>query len=435
MQIRFFKFQYFILIFLFLTAELSAGINLKDLWQLTVNNNYSIMQQNKLLARAEKEVDIQETGYLPKFSANIYGAWLYFNNPPNLFQSSDKDLTASIFSVGVSQPVFTGFRTKNIIELAEHNLTAQTLQKEITTKTLYLETGKLFYDIQSNLVQEQVLTESINRLNNQLTKIRNLMAAQQATAFDTLELANKKLQIITLLSSLKGKTNILMSQLRYLVNDQELPDINKPEIVVIDLKLEDLSSYYQIALSNRSELNQISARIKGQNSYTNAVKAAYYPMINLSGGYNKARFDGLIFDGSWIDLYNVYITLQWEFWAWNRDKRKVQQARLDSERLDIASQELIHNIEQQVKTAYQMLEITRDQIYLQDQLVQQEKERFRQTRERHEQGLMTTLDLSSAENDLTSAQLELEKTKILWHQNKLQLDFATGIIGKNLEEN
>jgi outer membrane protein TolC len=99
--------------------------------------------------------------------------------------------------------------------------------------------------------------------------------------------------------------------------------------------------------------------------------------------------------------------------------------------LDIALQELFNNIEQQVKTAYQMLEITRNQIHLQNQLVQQEKERFRQTHERYGQGLTTILDLNSAENDLTTAQLELEKTKILWHKNKLQLEFATGVIGIN----
>jgi outer membrane protein TolC len=419
---------------LYLTANLSAGINLHDLWQLTIKNNYSLMQQNKLLERAEKEVDIQKTGYLPKVSASAYGAWLFFQNPPNIFQDTKKDVTVNILSLGIDQPVFTGFRTKNIIDFAEHNLTAQALQKDITKNTLYLETGNLFYDIQSNLVQQQVLTESINRINSQLTKIRNLRAAQQATAFDTLELANKKLQIITQLAALDGQSEILTSGLKYLVNDQSLPEINKPGNIAIDLNLDQISAYYQLARSNRPELRQLSARMLGQSSFTQALKAAYYPRISASGAYNRARLDGLIFDGSWIDLYSVFVTFQWEIWAWNRDKRKVQQARLEVERLDIASQELVNNIEQQVKTAYQMLEITRKQIYLKDQLVQQEQERFRQTRERQQQGLTTMLDLNSAENDLTTAQLELEKTKILWHKNKLQLDFATGIIGNNLEE-
>ena len=429
------KLKYLLLIPVFIFNDLSAGINLDELWQRTVKNNYSIMQQNKLLERAEKEVDIQQTAYLPKVSASAYGAWMFFQNPPAFFQGTKNDVSVNVLSLGINQPIFTGFRTKNTIEYAEHNFTAQALQKDITKKMLYLETGSLFYDIQSNLVQQQVLTESIHRINSQLTKIKNLLEAQQATSFDTLELANKKLQIMTQLSALDGQTEILISKLKYMVNDQSLPDINKPESILIELNLDDISAYYQLAKNNRPELHQLSARKQGQNAFTQALKSAYYPMINASGAYNRARLDGFIFDGSWIDLYSVFVTLQWELWAWNRDKSKVQQARLETERLDIASQELVNNIEQQVKTSYQMLEITRKQIYLQDQLVQQEQERFRQTRERHEQGLTTTLDLNSAENDLTTAQLELEKTKILWHKNKLQLDFATGIIGKNLEEN
>ena len=431
MILRAFKFQYFITLFLFMFADLSAGINLKELWQITAQNNFSLQQQEKLLARAEKEVDIQTAGYLPKISTSAYGAWMFFNKAPEIFQDNNKDITMNVISLNIDQPIFSGFRTKNSIKVAEQNFSAQILQKEITRKSIYLETGKLFYDIQSSLVQQQVLTESINRINNQLTRIKNLLEARQVTSFDTLELANKKLQIITQLATLKGQTIILISKLKYLVNDQNLQDINKPEHITIDLKLDDLPAYFQIARNNRPELKQFSARKNGQDFYANALKSSYYPMINASGAYNKARLDGFIFDGSWIDFYSVFVTFQWEIWAWHKDKRKVQQAKLESERLDIALQELFTNIEQQVKTAYQMLEITRNQIHLQNQLVLQETERFRQTHERYEQGRTTILDLNSAENDLTTAQLELEKTKILWHKNKLQLEFATGVIGIN----
>ena len=209
-------------------ADLSAGINLKELWQITVQNNFSLQQQEKLLARAEKEVDIQTAGYLPKISTSAYGAWMFFNKAPEIFQDNNKDITMNVISLNIDQPIFSGFRTKNSIKVAEQNFSAQILQKEITRKSIYLETGKLFYDIQSSLVQQQVLTESINRINNQLTRIKNLLEARQVTSFDTLELANKKLQIITQLATLKGQTIILISKLKYLVNDQNLQDINKP---------------------------------------------------------------------------------------------------------------------------------------------------------------------------------------------------------------
>jgi outer membrane protein TolC len=269
----------------------------------------------------------------------------------------------------------------------------------------------------------------MHRIENQLVKIRNLMKAEQAIAFDTLELANKKLQIFTQLSALQGTESILESQLKFLINEPELEPVQLPEELPVDLNLDDINVYYQLATEHRPELNQINARIKSTGYFASTLEGAFYPMINASGSYNRARFDGFIFDGSWIDFYNVMLTFQWELWNWNRDKRKVQQTQLESERLDLASRELLNTIRQQVKTAYQILKITMKQVYLQQQLAEQEAERFRQTRERFQQELTTILDLNSAENDLTSAQLELEKSKILWHKYKLQLDHATGLIG------
>jgi len=128
------KLKYLILIPVLIFNDLSAGINLDELWQRTVKNNYSIMQQNKLLERAEKEVDIQHTAYLPKVSASAYGAWMFFQNPPAFFQGTKKDVSVNVLSLGINQPIFTGFRTKNTIEFAEHNFTAQALQKDIYHK-------------------------------------------------------------------------------------------------------------------------------------------------------------------------------------------------------------------------------------------------------------------------------------------------------------
>jgi outer membrane protein len=425
---------YVTLFAMLIISDVCHGMDLPELWQTSLRNNYTLQQQTKLLERSEKEVEIQKTGYLPKLSTRAYGAWLFFNEPPAIFRGGDKDLTVNIFSLAIDQPIFTGFRTQNSITAAEKNFAAQALQKKITRNSIFLETGMLFYDIQSNLVQEEVLQSSVERINFQLTKIKNLLEADQVTAFDTLELANKKLLIQTQLSGIQGETRILFSKLKYMVNAQNLPEVSRPASAQIDLSLTNLATCYDLALTNRPEIQQISEKRSGQLAYSDVLRGAYYPVVSASGAYNKARLDGLVFDGSWIDLYSVFVTFQWELWAWNRDKKKVQQAQLDIQRIDLATQELKDNIRQQVKTAYQMLEITRDKIYLQNQLVEQETERFRQTRERYEQGLTTILDLNSAENDLTAAQLELEKTKILWHKNMLQLDFATGIIGNNMEE-
>jgi outer membrane protein TolC len=66
--------------------------------------------------------------------------------------------------------------------------------------------------------------------------------------------------------------------------------------------------------------------------------------------------------------------------------------------------------------------------------LEQEKERYRITENRYNEGLATFLDLNTAEIDLTKAETELHKNYISWYKNKLQLDFATGEISQKLVE-
>jgi len=357
------------------------------------------------------------------------GAWLFFNKPPAIFENTPKDITLNVASITVSQPIFTGFRTKNSVKIAEENHKIQVLQKEITRNTLFLEIGNLFYQIQTSLLQEAVLNESLLRLATQLTIVRNFLVAEQATPLDTLEVANRKLQIATQLFGILGQKKILVSHLEYMLNESDLPEITLLDLESVDLGLKPLDSYQQIALQKRPELANINAQILGQTYSTDIARAAYYPVVSASGAYNNARLDGFIFDGSWIDFYSVILNFQWELWGWHRDKRKVQQATLESQRLDLMHQQLLSDIKQQVKTAYQNLLINKEQIMLNQQLVQQEKERYRQTQERYQQGIINLLDMTTAEVDLTTAQLELHKTKIDWFKNKLRLNHAIGMIG------
>ena len=61
-------------------------------------------------------------------------------------------------------------------------------------------------------------------------------------------------------------------------------------------------------------------------------------------------------------------------------------------------------------------------------LVDQEKERYRITREKYQQGLATTIDLSDAENSLTVAELQLQQSYINWLKDKANMRYLTGTI-------
>ena len=419
---------------LFLNQTLTysqENLTLQEAWSIALKNNYTIQQQEKLIEKANEEISIQKTDYYPSLSTSAIFARANFDKLPFNIPNASGKVGIDLFSLSLTQPIFSGFRTKNLVESAHEGLVVQKIQKNIVQNTVLLQVGILFYDIQSNLLQQSALQASINRINNQLERIKNLYLSDQATPFDTLEIANRKLKVENQLAIFEDTEKILQSNMRYLLNEEQLGKIQPLAVTHEDFLIDGQDINLQYALQSRPELARISTRKRAQYSYSEVLKARYYPQLSASLAYNYMKPTGDILKNEWTNFYSIFVNLQWELWNWKRDAKKVQQARLDLENLDLEELQLTQDIRHQVKIAYQHLLSSKKNIKLQERLVDQEKQRYNITENRYNQGLATFLDLNSAELALTEAETQLHKNFITWYKNKLQLDFATGNISQN----
>jgi outer membrane protein TolC len=414
-------------------------LTLEDAWRIALSNNLSLQQQETLLRQAREETAIQKAGYLPTLStlatygytseiARFQVPITFPGIPPVEIEAGTKDHYDVVAQI--DQPLFTGFRTRNLVKFASEQFRAQSAQKEATSNQILLQVGMLYYQIQLDYLQQKVLEQAIKRADHHLEKVRSFYRAQQATAFDTLEVGNRKLQLQSQLEKLRDLHPILASKLVHLLNLEYTPEIPEMSVENTSLTLGDLSEYQSVASSNRPELRQIGLMQRGQSFRVKALKSAYFPQLYASASYHHAKPGVNFFRDEWMDYYTVGLNLRWQLWNWKQDQRQVEKARLDYERLDLQSQQLLLDVRQQVTEAFQQLQTVRRQIELQQQLVAQEGERYRITKENYEQGYATSLDLSTAENTLTSSELTLKQDYIEWLQFRLQLQFATGKIGK-----
>jgi len=410
------------------------GLTLIQAFKIVEDRNLSLQQQKLLVQQAEAEISIQQTGYYPSLSVSGLSTWAFFNKPPVNMPGETDRVSISILSLGIDQPIFRGFRTENSINMAESRFDSQKMSSQTVQNRLLLQTGLLYYDLQLNLLSQDVLHQSLSRARNQLEKTRNLLDADQVAWFDTLEVANRMLEIATSLNELEGYFAILKDKLAHLLNVSELPEITLQPANPPAVQTEDLKYLKQLALLNRAELKHIKVRRDMQGYQIEMIKASYYPVISASGGFNYGHMDGFFFTGEWVDFYNVMINFQWDLWNWKRDKNKVQQSRLEYQRLDLEEQQLLLDINNEIKEAYEQHKIILRQIEMQNRLYAQEKDRYEITHERFQQGLTTALDLSSAEHALTSAQLQLQKSYVDWYKNNLQMQYATGQIGNLTQE-
>lgn len=430
----------FILILILSTVQISAQeLTLQDAWQIALQKNLTLQQVEKSIQQAKEEIKIQQSGFLPSIGSSA--SYRYQSEIPSLelpFQLPGQgpiSIEAGFknqydLNVGVQQPIFTGFRTYHLAKAAKEQFQARLAGKQSTQNQLLLQIGQLYYTIQSNLLQQDIISQSIHRADNQLQKVNSFLEAQQAIPFDTLEIANRRLQQQIQLKSLENIYQILLSQFNYLLNIDTVRAVHKVSIKSMALSLNSLDDYQETALEQRPELAQLNFSKRAQSNQIKVFRSVLLPQVYASGSYHYAKPGVNFFKDEWMDYYTVGVNLQWSLWNWGRDYRKVKQARYEYDRLNLQNQDLVNQITQQVKETYRYLENVQEQIELQQKLADQERTRYQMTEDMYLQAQATSLDLSDVERRLTEADLLLKEKYVEWYQYHLKMDYVTGTIGQ-----
>ncbi len=428
----------FLTIILVSTLAAQPRVSLAEAWEIALQNNFGLQAQQTDIERAGREVALQKTAWLPTLSATagyqhvseLAAIQFPFRLPgaPSELEVGSKDQYD--LALQVRQLVFSGFRTRNLVNAARQQQQAGRQTRRAMENGLKLRVGLLFYELQSNRLRQEVLRQAIARAEDRLTRLRNLYHARQAAAFDTLEAANRKLELSTTLKELQNAYRVQLTRFGHLLNSEQpldiIPDIDQHP----QFNLPNVEELFAAAEAARPELQQLRRLQKAEQFRGKALQSAYYPQIAANASYHYARPGVDFFNDIWMDYYTLGVQLKWELWNWKRDVHKAAQSRLSEQRLSLQAQQMRQEIIQQVREAYELLRNARERIELRKQLLAQEKERYRITLAQYQQGLATNLDLRAAEKALTRAELNLQEALLEWNKERLRLDYALGSIGK-----
>jgi OMF family outer membrane factor len=332
-------------------------------------------------------------------------------------------------AVIAQQPLYTGGRTHQLTLAARQQEHAQAAGRQVLAHQLLLQVGQVYRQAQLNRVQQRILEQGIERAGVHLQRVRSLHQAGQATAFDTLEVANTRLQLENQHQRLGRLHGTLLSRLAYLIGADEPPGLPDLAMAAVEPSAADAPAWQAQGLQGRPELRQLDFLRQAQDHRTRALGSAYAPQIGASAGYHYARPGVDVFHDRWMRYGVAGVEARWQFWDADQDRRQAEKSRLESARLGLQQEQLRRDIRQQIVEAYQQVQSAAEQIELQRHLVAQEQERYRLTQESYGQGYATSLDLSTAERALTAAELVLQQNYGEWLQARLQLDFAAGTIG------
>lgn len=428
-----------ILLVLNLTGSAQKTVTLSEAYQIGLENNLALQKQQVSTQQSEVDQRINKTLYFPE--VQVGGGYNYVSEVASIelpapLSNSIGSIEAGVkdqydLNLQVTQPLFTGFRTRHLVKASMARVEAQRISESAIRNNLLLQIGRMYYQIQSNLLNQEALAAAIQRIDQRLQQSKNFYHAGQLAPYDTLESANRKLQQETQLQSLRYAEQVLQQQFRDLLNTSD-------NITVVLEKMEDMTTPIDLSSDNsiatRAEIRQLNYLITAQQHSVGAMKSGYFPQIFAAASFHYARPGVNFFRDQWMDYYTLGINFRWTLWNWRRDNYKVRQARLGVRQTELQQQELKQRIETEVTTATQSLQAALDLVGAQQKLLRREEERYRISEEQFRQNQISSVDLNDAENDLTTATLLLQQYLVQARVWQLQLDHATGMLEKSAGE-
>jgi outer membrane protein TolC len=427
-------------IFLFVAAVNSSAqspLSLSEALTIAKRQNLSVLQQLQNEQTATLAAGIKRSERLPALSISGLGVAL---SQPIRFGLATGAAGSPIapaeinnitsLSLTVSQPVFTGFRLRSNVELAENMALTEQAKLQIQINEVALQVHALYYSIQSLERQREILEISLKRLDVQLSDVRNLYQAGQVMAFDTLQVYNQKLAIGIDLEQVRLSVrlaNLRMARLLDLPQIRPVIDTPLPFPPDLSLEFEDLRVK---AFAARPELSGMRLARRSADIQEALARSATYPNLSLSASYNYARpgLEPLI--NQWMDFVTVSANLSWSLWKWGGDRKQIEQAQVLAQKLSLAEQELLRTIEYELQENLESLAFNRRELQLTEQLRRQQAERYRITLTQHRNATASTNDLVKAETDLTAAELRTQLSLVEYYMSYAGLRKALGTIAE-----
>ena len=179
------------------------------------------------------------------------------------------------------------------------------------------------------------------------------------------------------------------------------------------------------ALGNRYELDQLDAAIKASESAIDISKSGFLPGVSfaLDLGIQGETY-GITNDNSY---YMASVVLEWKLFSAGQEKSRLQQARLESQRLKTQYDELQQQIRLQVQEAYDNLDVALESLKTAEERLRSSQEGYRIVSRQYDAGMSNQVTFLDARTTLTEAELNLNITRYDVLIRQAELEYVAAI--------
>jgi len=354
-----------------------------------------------------------------KFSVAASSSW-QMNRGPN---SSSNNTAAN--SIDLTLPIYTGGKNEATIDSKKYAVTQSQLNTVRTRETIILNTITAYYDILEAEKTVEVDQEAVDKYQAHLVSVQQLYSAGSEARVDVLssevDLSNAKQTLIKAKNTYEIDLSTLRNILR-MAGDEPLKLTDDFSYKPFDQTLPDCLTY---ALSNRKDLqsDQLAVEVAEKS-------------VTIAAAGQKAQVSTFV-DVDWdSDLpsqndmsYVSGISASWNLFDSNVTNANIKAAKIAVETAKLELAQAQETVDLAVRQAYLNMREAEERFVSTQDAVQKAEEDYYIASEKYKAGEGLMLDITDAQNSLSTAELNYISAQYDYARYKATLENTMGLSG------
>jgi outer membrane protein len=327
--------------------------------------------------------------------------------------------------LSIGQMVTDFGRTSNLIAMAKLQASAQDQVTETTRAQILLNTSRSYFAILRAQAVLKVATQTVaarQTVSEQITALaESKLKSSLDVSFANVNLADARLLLVQAESDLKAAEADLATAMG-LPNESGFVLDEEPIPAPMPDRVDEL---IREAMQNRPELKGLRLQQSAAERFTKAEHALYYPSIGVVGtaGFVPTGYETIPSRYGAIGM-NVSIPIL----NGGLFKARQTQAELKAKAATENVNDLQNRVIRDVRVAWLSATTAYDRMALTQQLLQQASSALDLAQTRYDYGLGNIVELSTAQLNLTAAQIADTSAHYEYQTQRILVDYQTGIL-------
>ncbi|WP_169615190.1 TolC family protein [Nodosilinea sp. P-1105] len=342
------------------------------------------------------------------------------------------NLPFSATAAVVYDPDIWGARAA-VVQAAELEVQTGKLELERQREDLRLLIATEYYNLQEADALVRI-TEAA--LDNALSVLADAQALQSAGVGTQLDVRRTQVLVANIRQGLEVALTLQTNSRRRLVQRLGLPitaDVTAADPVAVagtwDLSLDES---IEAALQNRRELDELQLQQAVNRRQEHLARAGNRPQLSLFASYSVLNVLNAPFNPGFADGYAVGGTLLWELYDGGATRSRVARTQLNQEILANRLADVESEIWLQVEEIYNDLQATATNIETAAVTVSEAEEVLRQSRLGFNAGVVTQLEVTTAQTNLTDAETRLVRSILDYNRALAALQRSVNLPGEQV---